>query len=172
MSTVGEPLGSKGESQRRRALNALRAVARPLDEGRFWEVIEGLGWGRRTSEAHDAARQLARAVGPVECLGAQARFVRLEGELERSFTAWAIRSQDDIGLGDELERNLRQHVIGLGRATYAAAFTNPALAKQRGERDDYLDSFGHVFKMAFEEYADEAIEEALRQLPAPPALAP
>jgi hypothetical protein len=164
MATPDERLLPSNESYRERALASLQTALAPLPEPRFWQVVEGLGWGRRTSDPAAAARELAQKTTLTERLQALARFHQLERDLERAFASWELRTQQEIGLGDELERDLREHLIGLGQAEYEAARRNPALAKQRADRDDYLESFGQAFQEATASATDAELDEVLRQV--------
>ena len=167
MSTVGEPLAPRSEAYRERVLAVLRSVTAPLELTRFWKLMDELGWGRRVQDWEELARQLGRKLSLEECLSAGARCTALERDLERAFSVWGMQTQQKIGLGSELERDLRFHLIGLGRTEYETALRNPAVAKQRGERDDYLEAFGQAFVAALREHSDEVLDAALAKAAQP-----
>jgi hypothetical protein len=148
-------------------LAVLRTAAPPLELGRFWSLVGELGWGRRIHDADALALEIARLMDLDTCLAAGNRCALLDRELERAFAAWSLQTQQELGLDANLFRHLRQHLIGLGRAEFEAALRNPALAKHRGERDDYLESFGQAFHAALRQHSDEALEAALAKAAQP-----
>ena len=148
---------ANGEPLWMRAAQALYAKAAPMELPEFWAEIANLGWAVRRQDPVDCGAELAARLEPSRLAAMRARFVALDAQLERSIEIWAMQHEEHLGLPRELQRALREHLIGLGEHLYTEGLHGPWRVKQRGDRDDYLEGFGRIFDEAFKRYPAEKL---------------
>lgn len=151
MSTPAEPLWIRAEM-------ALRERVSPMPVEAFWKAVAELGWSKRTQDPAACGAALAQRHSPEEVVAMRARLVELDGELQRSIASWEMQHQESLGLPLELQKALREHLIGLGETAYTEALRGPWRAQHRAEVDDYLEGFGRSFDEAMKAYPAEKLE--------------
>lgn len=148
------------------ALALCRGRIGDMPEDAFFELIEPLGWGTRSTDRVALATALSARTTLRERLAAEGCFWSLRRRLRRRIEAWESESGQQIAAGDDSFGDLLSHVIGLGRAEVEANLAEPERALGRAERRDYQESFAYVLLGASERAERAEIEGLLHELAA------
>jgi hypothetical protein len=133
--------------------------ARPMDQERFWEIVEAADWDKLRDVAL-CKRVIRKRLPTIEDIAAfRARLTEA-----RKYLCWCIEQHEKkqgklIGLSDDGFSDLTAHIIGAGRGVYEASCDNPALAVQRAKDRDFEESF--LYAVPYEEDYDERAKEKL-----------
>lgn len=134
-----------------------------LAEDEAWDAIEGVGWAGGAPIGTLAAALAARV--PVRTVHALvARVWDLAGALEARLRAFEQHTGRGLPCSDDAFGDLVHHVIGLGRAEYAATHADPGRAERRALARDFRASFVHVLLAAAEQYPPDAVLAAMDDL--------
>ena len=135
----------------------LRAIRRVL-AGRFqqkrasvdfWGAVDAGGWGRKTTDHKKVKNTLLGLMGRSEANQFEARFRKLQHDLQRHLNAWERKTSNRLPVGDDSFDDLTSHIIGMGRKEYESVLRDPALALERavapyGSKDGYSESFAYA----------------------------
>jgi hypothetical protein len=138
----------------------LKLVMPPMPEDRFWDLVEGLGWGARATVAGAGAR-LAKKLRLVDCVAAANRAQELGSRLRERLEEWERDSGQSLPLSDDAFMALVHHVVGLGQSEYLRLMREPTLAQRRTRLRTFRDSFLQIFQAAQQGYPLEDWAEAL-----------
>jgi|GEM_PF-2454565 len=142
-----------------------------MPEPEFWEIVDGLGWGTKTTDYKALKKHLLRNLSPNQADGMRTTFSQMSGKLYRVLTKWeeagdtgdgagGIRTPAvsfrtwletgkrgnprEFGLGDDSFGDLLAHIIGMGKREYEAVLKNPQRALDRARSDGYKESFAYA----------------------------
>lgn len=122
-----------------------------MSESQFWKIVDGLGWGTRTTD-YDAIKQLLmQRLSAQQSEEMRTTFARLREQLRGAMTDRAAGMSIDMwNLGDDSFDDLISHIIGLGQREYERVLRDPQRAMPRarlgahGPRSGFTESFSYV----------------------------
>ena len=114
-----------------------------FSETNFWAIVEGLGWGRRTTDYDAIQKDLMNRLSPQQAKKMRGIFDKKKGELSRAISQWE-RSNDDLPVSDDGYSDLLAHIVGMGRKEFEKTLRNPELAYERAKKYDYKESFAYA----------------------------
>jgi hypothetical protein len=149
----------------------LGAEGPEMPEEPFWALVERLNWTDEAVDPKALAQGLARELDLREALAAAATCSQLRWKLFDRFDEWALAQ--GMSLSKLVEHCLRRvnHVIGRGRTEYERVLADPGREVERIRHGAVLEQ-GFDLSDVLEEYPDEVLTEALRQLLSPKPLEP
>jgi hypothetical protein len=149
----------------REQMSLLLVVHAPeMPEERFWELVEEIGWGRPSTDIQSLGARLAEKVSLLDCVTAANRAHSVCSRLGTRIEQWEEETGKRLQVGDDSFSDLRNHIIGLGKAESDRVMQDPALALERAEKRDYKESFAYVFQRAEERFSEAELVSAARSL--------
>jgi hypothetical protein len=117
------------------------------DEATFWAAVAECNWAERSKENrgyNSLKREILESWTNEFIRSFEAILSEKVVALGETIQEWESREGENVPCGDDGFSDLRHHVVGLGREVYEATTANPALAKERAERYDYVESFSYA----------------------------
>lgn len=115
-----------------------------LSEVNVWAMIEGLGWGRKTTDHRKLKAELMSKLTADQAEEFGKIVSRLEGTLGRAITKWSRDNDVEFDLGGDSWGDMLAHIVGLGRREYMATLKDPSRAYERAQKGDFAESFDYV----------------------------
>lgn len=107
----------------------------------FWDSIEPLGWGTKTTKYDELRMALLKKWTPEQAEEMRDVFNSLRGPLY-------ARCFDEVeGCGDDSYDDLLAHIIGMGREEYARNMEDPSLANKRVQKRQFKESFSYALPL-------------------------
>lgn len=119
-------------------LLAFLKKAAPMPEAEFWKVVEPYGWGTKTTDYKKIKKDLISRFSLEESESLSETFKAIKGRLYKAL------DRKVSGVGDDSFDDLLSHIIGMGKKEYDAVMKNPALAQDRVNRRDFVESFSYA----------------------------
>lgn len=114
-----------------------------FSETNFWAIIEGLGWGRRTTNHKAIQKDLMSRLSPQQADKMRRLLDKKTSQLARSITLWE-KENETLPVGDDSYSDLLAHIVGMGRKEFEKTLRNPELAYERALKDDFKESFSYA----------------------------
>lgn len=127
-------------------------LASKMPEPQFWALVDGLGWGTKTTDYRALKKKLVRNLSPNDAEGFRTTFGQMTANLSRVLTRWEEDGYEwgqssnprSFGLGDDSWSDLLAHIVGLGKREYKAILANPQKALDRARKGDFKESFAYA----------------------------
>lgn len=149
---------------------ALTGLAPALEEDVYWDLLDEIGWGPKTS-LERAAKAVVKRISAADCAGGVQRTQALGRLLAEQLEQWEYARGESLGLSDDKFMALVHHVVGLGQATFLRVQREPELAIRWVRQGRFKAGVLPVFQRAQELYPLEELTEALVALADPVAVA-
>jgi hypothetical protein len=112
----------------------------PLEQ--FWALVAEVDWATRLARPIDEGKSILRErLSRVDAAAFHARLQELRFSLHKVLTDWQEETGKEFEIGDDSFDDLICHIIGLGQREYEAVLADPAVALERAETGDFLESF-------------------------------
>jgi hypothetical protein len=127
--------------------NQLTKKGKQMETATFWNIVEQIGWGTKTTDYDSIKARLMRTFTVEQVKEFRKVFDRMSGRLynvlDQDDNCRRDRGEGGYGLGDDGFGDLVNHIVGLGEKEFHAVLENPELAYERAQRYDYSESFSY-----------------------------
>ncbi len=97
----------------------------PMEEARFWALVEELGWGRETTHYPRVRDALCRKLPILEVFAMCQRFEELRRQMHDAIEQWEEKSGQSLPISDDGLLDLSSHLVGLGQKAYERVMGDP-----------------------------------------------
>lgn len=124
-------------------------LASAMPEAEFWRIVDGLGWGTKTTDYKALNKYLRKTLSEEGVGSLRTTLSKVESRLYKAIEGWERESGKSCGLGDDGFSDLIAHIVGLGKKEYDAVLRDPQQAYDRahakyGTKGGFTESFNYA----------------------------
>lgn len=117
-----------------------------MNEAQCWKLIEGIGWGTKTTDYRAVARQLYSTMSKSEVAELNTFVKKKVEQLGMEVARFEGDSGETLTLGsDDTFSDVRYHIVGLGEGSWKCAMLYPYYMEDYVVKGLYKESFAYCF---------------------------
>jgi hypothetical protein len=109
-----------------------------MNEQEFWDLVDSIGWGTKTTDNDVVRKRLLNELTPEQMEQMREHFSEFQGQLYELAEEIDIENVSDDGLSD-----LTAHIVGLGKAEFERHVNSPKEIQVRANLREYTESFSY-----------------------------